>query len=107
MYRYPDFGVCLYEDNGCDSLDDHIAKGCVNSSNSTEFGLSTAVYRGQELSPTDGVWIPDTTEETEKNQSIEVDPRFTGPEVSGVPRVVSHFVRVFCNDKKKETFAQT
>ncbi|CAN0227633.1 unnamed protein product, partial [Ectocarpus sp. 8 AP-2014] len=80
VYRYPDFGVCLYQDNGCDSLDDHIARGCVASSNSTEFGLSTAEYRGQELSPTDGVWIPDTTEETEKRQSIDVDPRFTGTE---------------------------
>ncbi|CAM9559479.1 unnamed protein product, partial [Ectocarpus sp. 13 AM-2016] len=80
VYRYPDFGVCLYQDNGCDSLDDHIAEGCVTSSNSTEFGPSTAEYRGQELSPTDGVWIPDTTEETEKRQSIDVDPRFTGPE---------------------------
>ncbi|CAN0341888.1 unnamed protein product [Pylaiella littoralis] len=80
VYRYPDLGVCLYEENGCDSLDDHIAAGCVNSSNSTEFGPSTAEYRGQELSPTDGVWIPDTTEDETKRQSIDVDPRFTGPE---------------------------
>ncbi len=107
MYRYPDFGVCLYQENGCDSLDDHIAEGCVNSSNSTEFGPSTAEYRGQELSPTDGVWIPDTTEEPEKRQSIDVDPRFTGPEVSGVPRVLSPFARVFCTDKKSEAFGQT